>query len=135
MIVLKNGLILEENQLVKRDILIDGNTIVDVAENISFEGNYNIDVSKCWVIPGTIDVHAHFREPGFEHKGTVFSESRAAASGGITTAMAMPNLNPAPDCIENLKKEKDIIKKDSVIRVFPFACVTKAEKRARTVKA
>ena len=128
MIVLKNGLVLEDNQLVKKDILIDGNKIIDVAQDIRFEGEYNIDISKCWVIPGTIDVHAHFREPGYEHKGTVFSESRAAASGGITTAMSMPNLKPTPDCLKNLELENEIIARDSAIRIYPFASVTKGER-------
>lgn len=78
--------------------------------------------------PGFCDVHVHFREPGFSYKETVKTGSMAAARGGYTAVCAMPNLNPVPDCPENLRFEQDIIDKDAVIDVYPYGAITKGEK-------
>ncbi len=80
------------------------------------------------IIPGLCDVHIHFREPGFSYKETVKTGSLAAARGGYTAVCTMPNLNPVPDCRENLQAELDIIKRDAAINVYPFAAVTKGER-------
>ena len=60
-------------------------------------------------IPGLVDVHVHFREPGFEYKETVATGSAAAAAGGFTTVCTMPNLKPAPDSMPNLRRQLDAI--------------------------
>ncbi len=78
--------------------------------------------------PGFCDVHVHFREPGFEYKETIFTGSVAAAAGGYTAVCAMPNLNPVPDCAENLKLQTDIIKKTAAINVYPYGSISKDEK-------
>lgn len=80
------------------------------------------------VFPGFCDVHVHFREPGFSYKETIKSGSMAAARGGYTAVCTMPNLNPVPDCAENLSLQRDIIKKDAVINVYPFGAITAGEK-------
>lgn len=80
------------------------------------------------IFPGFCDVHVHFREPGFLYKETIASGSMAAAHGGYTAVCTMPNLNPVPDSIENLKVQTDIIKKDAVINVLPYASITVGEK-------
>ena len=80
------------------------------------------------IFPGFCDVHVHFREPGFFYKETIASGSRAAARGGYTAVCAMPNLSPAPDGVETLKAETDIIKRDAVINVYPYGTITKGEK-------
>jgi dihydroorotase len=77
---------------------------------------------------GAVDVHVHLREPGFTHKETIKSGTMAAAKGGVTTCLAMPNLNPCPDSLDNLKVELDIIEKDALVNVLPFGSVTKGEK-------
>ena len=79
-------------------------------------------------IPALADVHVHFREPGFEYKETIFSGSMAAAAGGYCCVCPMPNLSPAPDSPENLEKELDIIRRDAVIDVIPYATITKGRK-------
>ncbi len=79
------------------------------------------------IFPGFCDVHVHFREPGFSYKETVFSGSMAAAHGGYTDVLTMPNLNPVPDNIEHLKAQTEIIKRDSVINVHPYGSVTVGE--------
>ena len=83
--------------------------------------------NKYFVFPGFCDVHVHFREPGFFYKETIATGSRAAAHGGYTTVCTMPNLDPVPDSMENLKKQLDIIEKDSVIRVLPYGAITVKE--------
>ena len=77
--------------------------------------------------PGFADLHVHFREPGFSYKETIKTGSLAAASAGYTHVCTMPNLSPAPDSAENIGKQLDIIKKDAVIGVIPYSCIT--EKR------
>lgn len=77
-----------------------------------------------FIFPGFCDVHVHFREPGFSYKETIYSGSRAAAHGGYTAVCTMPNLNPVPDNLENLKKQLNIIENDAVIDVYPYASIT-----------
>ncbi len=91
---------------------------------------YNISCSdhKYLKLPGFCDVHVHFREPGFSYKETILSGSLAAAHGGYTAVCTMPNLNPVPDSSEHLKVEEDIIKKDAVIAIYPYAAITVGEK-------
>ena len=80
------------------------------------------------ILPGFCDVHVHFREPGFSYKETISSGCAAAARGGYTAVCAMPNLNPVPDCPENLKLETDLIKAGACIRVYPYGALTRGEK-------
>ena len=79
------------------------------------------------IFPGFCDVHVHFREPGFSYKETIRSGSMAAARGGYTAVCTMPNLKPVPDTPENLKLQTDLIKRDAVIHVYPYAAITKME--------
>ncbi len=76
------------------------------------------------VLPGFCDVHVHFREPGFSYKETIKTGSMAAARGGYTAVLTMPNLNPAPDCPKNLRMQLDIISRDAPIAVFPYGTIT-----------
>ncbi len=79
------------------------------------------------VFPGFCDVHVHFREPGFSYKETIKSGSMAAARGGYTAVCTMPNLNPVPDSAENLALQTEIIERDAVINVYPYASITVKE--------
>lgn len=80
------------------------------------------------VFPGFCDVHVHFREPGFSYKEKIATGSAAAARGGYTTVCTMPNLNPVPDSVENLRQQLDIIERDAVIDVLPYGAITVGEK-------
>ena len=80
---------------------------------------------------GFCDVHVHFREPGFSYKGTVAAGSRASAKGGYTAVCTMPNLNPVPDSAENIKKQLEIIERDAVIDVYPYASITVGQRGER----
>ena len=77
-------------------------------------------------LPSFVDLHVHLREPGFSYKETIATGSKAAAAGGFTTVCTMPNLNPAPDSLNNLNVQLEIIKRDACIQVIPFATITKA---------
>ncbi len=79
------------------------------------------------VFPGFADVHVHLREPGFIYKETIKTGTQAAARGGYTHILSMPNLNPTPDSIENLKLQLGAIEKDAVINVTPFGTITVGE--------
>ena len=79
------------------------------------------------VFPGFCDVHVHFREPGFSYKETIKSGSLAAAHGGYTTVCTMPNLNPVPDSLPHLQQQRDIIARDALIDVIPYAAITVGE--------
>lgn len=110
------------NQQIAKDI-------VTFAHNfVSDKGLLPILNNKHVIVPGLCDVHVHFREPGFSYKETIKSGSSAAARGGYTAVCTMPNLNPPPDCLENLSKQLEIIESDSVIDVIPYGCITVSQK-------
>ena len=106
----------------------------DFAENLFFaevtseEEAAVRSLSQYAVFPGFCDVHVHFREPGFSYKETIATGSKAAAKGGYTSVCTMPNLNPVPDSLEHLKEQTDIIERDAVIEVLPYAAITIGEK-------
>lgn len=125
--LLKNCKILKNGKFEKVDILIKDNKIEKISKNIDIKDENTIDVKNRFVTAGFIDVHVHWREPGFSQKETVYTASRAAARGGFTTVMTMPNLNPVPDSVETLNKQLEIIQKDSVIRAIPYGAITKEE--------
>jgi len=127
MLLIKNGYIVKgENELEVVDILINDGVIVKMEKNINADCEV-LDAKGCLVMPGAVDVHVHFREPGFISKETIKTGTMSSAKGGFTAVMPMPNLNPCPDNYENLKKETDIIERDAVIDCYPYGTVTVAE--------
>lgn len=84
-----------------------------------------VNLAGKMILPGLADVHVHLREPGFTYKETIATGTAAAARGGFTTVCAMPNLSPPPDNIDELRKQVAAYKKDAVVEVFPYACLTK----------
>ena len=84
--------------------------------------------SNCYIFPAFCDVHVHLREPGFFYKETIKSGTKACAAGGYSDVFSMPNLNPVPDCRTSLDKQLEIINKDAVINVHPYASITKGQK-------
>ncbi len=133
-ILLDNANIWADGQFINGAILIKENRIEKVARKISLEdipneGGLNetiaINVNGQYIVPGLVDMHVHFREPGYSYKETIYDGSRAALAGGFTTVCTMPNLNPAPDSIENLKLQLEIIARDAQMQVIPYATITK----------
>jgi len=79
-------------------------------------------------IPALVDLHVHFREPGFSYKETILTGSMAAAASGYSHVFTMPNLNPVPDTVEHLEEQLAIIKRDTYTGVHPFASITIGQK-------
>ncbi|MBQ9855468.1 MAG: amidohydrolase family protein, partial [Clostridia bacterium] len=105
------------------------NGIVDAIGEVSVkEADTVVSLSGKYVFPGFADVHVHFREPGFSYKETIETGSKAAAAGGYTLVGTMPNLNPAPDTIENVQKQLDLIHKNAVIDVVPYGTISMERK-------
>lgn len=84
--------------------------------------------SEYTVFPGFCDVHVHFREPGYSYKETVASGTASAAAGGFTDVCTMPNLDPVPDSVENLRAQLDIIERDAKIGTHPYGAITVGER-------
>ncbi|MDO4545529.1 MAG: dihydroorotase [Bacillota bacterium] len=94
-------------------------------------GSCGIDFSlfsNYCILPGFTDVHVHLREPGFLYKETIRTGTLAAAAGGFTCILAMPNLDPCPDSMENLRPQQEAIAKDACIKVLPYGAITVGEK-------
>ena len=83
-----------------------------------------IDAKGCMVMPGLVDLHVHFREPGFEHKETIRTGARAAARGGFTTVCPMPNTKPAIDSVEMVEYIKNKSEEVTDINILPIAAMT-----------
>ena len=98
-LLIKNGMIVDpaNKREEKADLLIEDGKISKIEKSISDKADEVIDASGRYVMPGFVDMHVHFREPGFEYKETIESGSRAAAKGGFTTVACMPNTEPAID--------------------------------------
>ncbi|MBQ6991520.1 MAG: dihydroorotase [Clostridia bacterium] len=118
-----------DKKFTKCDISIEDNVIKNISTIIPpMEDDFVIDLKNNYLLPGLIDVHVHLREPGFIYKETVETGSMAGAKGGYTSICAMPNLNPVPDSMENLKIELEAIEKTANINVYPYGAITKEEK-------
>jgi dihydroorotase len=134
---LVNGrLVGERNELSVVHILMEAGRIADViiateAETpdaaTSFSGHSVIDLAGKLVAPGFIDMHVHFREPGFEHKETIHTGSLAAARGGYTTVACMPNTRPVIDTVDTVELVKQKAEESGMVRVLPYGCITKGE--------
>ncbi|MBE5742006.1 MAG: dihydroorotase [Clostridiales bacterium] len=98
---------------------------VSVSSGFSFPiGELFSSLDKYVIFPGFCDVHVHFREPGFFYKESIKTGSQSAARGGYTAVCTMPNLNPVPDNLENIKIQTEIIEKDASINVYPYGSIT-----------
>ena len=127
--LLKNGMVFHGGRISRQDVLLDDGIIAKVSPNIVSQNEYSVmDCSGLLIVPGFADVHVHLREPGFSVKETIRTGTMAAAAGGYTVVCAMPNLNPAPDSVEHLQAQWDIIHRDAVIRVLPYASITIGQK-------
>ena len=106
--LIKGGTLVNEGRLFEGSILIEDSQIVQIStEPHTPEASYDevIDASGCFVLPGIIDDHVHFREPGLTAKADIESESRAAAAGGVTTYFDMPNTVPQTTTLEALDEK------------------------------
>ncbi|MBP3326604.1 MAG: dihydroorotase [Coprococcus sp.] len=139
-ILIKNGIVVNpaDDSVGKSDVLISGELICDVAEDISLEyaktvkqengisGEVKlVDAGGAYVMPGFVDLHVHFRDPGQTYKEDIETGASAAAHGGVTTVCAMPNTNPAVDSIETLQYVENKAEKKALINVRQVSAITK----------
>lgn len=110
------------------DILIEKGKIIDIKPKIQARGTKIIDASGLVVAPGFIDMHVHLREPGQEDKETIATGAQAAARGGFTSIVCMPNTDPINDNRGVTEYILSEAKKNAVVNVFPIASITKGEK-------
>lgn len=120
--IIKGGTLVSEGRSFRGDLVIDGECISSIGEHISTRGNDDavIDATGCFVLPGVIDEHVHFREPGLEHKADIESESRAAAYGGVTTYFDMPNTKPQTTTLEALADKQERAQRESHVNYAFF---------------
>lgn len=125
--LIKNGRVIDPSNNIDclLDILIEDGRISKVAKNIKIEKGEIIDATGKIILPGIVDMHVHLREPGREDKETVFSATKAALKGGVTSLLAMPNTEPAIDSAETIEFLKGIIEKDAKANVFICGSITK----------
>lgn len=108
------------------DVLIREGIIQKVGKSIKPAENFCvIDARGADLLPGLVDVHVHFREPGLSYKETIKDGTLAAAHGGFTTVCTMPNVNPVPDSLQNLEAQLSIIRRDAKIQTIPYATITR----------
>lgn len=127
-LLFKNATVYLGGEFLVKDILTDGEVFSRIDDSIDCDEAVVFDFSDKFIFPGFVDVHVHLREPGFCLKETIKSGTLAAAHGGYTTVFSMPNLNPTPDCAENLASQLEAIKRDAVINVIPYGTITVGEK-------
>ena len=124
--VFTHGSFLETNVLIEDGVVFSLSDSIDV---LAADPSVSvIDYSGKYIFPGFVDVHVHFREPGFLYKEDIATGSKAAAHGGYTHVFTMPNLNPVPDSIENMNEELKAIHEKACVKVYPYASITKGEK-------
>src|SRR5687767_9720760 len=125
-LLIENGTILDPSQKLQRraDLLLRDGKVASIGTNL---GNADevIDANGCFITPGLIDIHVHFREPGDEEEETIASGAASAVAGGFTTVCCMPNTKPPLDNegqIEFVRREAERV---GLANVFPVGAITK----------
>ena len=126
-ILIRNGRIIDPANRIDTtgDLLIRDGKIDRIDDRIEADGSEIVDAKGLIVTPGLIDMHVHLREPGFEHKETIASGTRAAAAGGFTSVACMANTDPVADSPEVIELIRSQAKKDDATNVFPLGSITK----------
>ena len=106
------------------DIFISNGKIIDRPTRETLAKADTIDATGLVASPGLVDLHVHFRVPGETHKETIFSGTSSAAAGGFTSVVCMPNPSPPADTAGTIQYIKDAVDRESIVHVFPTACIT-----------
>jgi dihydroorotase len=117
--LIKNAKLVNEGQVYQADVLIENQIIKEISSEIKIEADYVIDAKGLHLLPGVIDDQVHFREPGLTHKANIYTESKAAVAGGITSFMEMPNTNPQA-LTQELLEDKYVIASQTSIANYSF---------------
>lgn len=127
-ILIKNGRVLnpDEKQDEITDIFVQDGIIAEKAANLNRDADEVIDAAGCYVMPGLIDLHVHFRDPGLTYKEDIETGSKSAARGGFTTVCCMPNTNPVVDNADTVKYIIEKGERVGLTNVLPVGSVTKS---------
>lgn len=121
-IIIKGGTVVGAG---REDIAIADGKIIERGSDIKPTADDRVISAEGLIVaPSFVDVHVHLREPGYGYKERIATGTMAAAHGGYTTVCSMPNLNPVPDTVDNLKVQQAIIDSDAKIEVLPYAAIT-----------
>ena len=128
--VLKGGRMIDPSQKIDdiKDVLIVDGKIADIKDNIELSEVEKIDISGKILTPGLIDIHVHFREPGYEYKEDIESGSKSAVAGGFTAVACMPNTNPPIDNAALVEFVRNQGLRAGKAKVLPIGCVSKGMK-------
>lgn len=116
--LIHNATIVNEGCSVQGSVVIEGDRIAEVltyGKKLSVPCDETIDATGCCLLPGVIDDHVHFRDPGLTHKADILTESRAAAAGGVTSIMDMPNTNPLTTTLSALEQKFDLLNEKCIV--------------------
>ena len=117
--LIKNAKLVNEGQVYQADVLIENQLIKEISSEITIKADYIIDAKGLHLLPGVIDDQVHFREPGLTHKANIYTESKAAVAGGITSFMEMPNTNPQA-LTQELLEDKYVIASQNSMANYSF---------------
>ena len=118
-ILIKNAQIVNEGEIYKSDVLVENKIIKEISSKIKTDMDQIIDAKGLYLLPGVIDDQVHFREPGLTYKADIYTESKAAVAGGITSFMDMPNTTPQT-LTQELLEEKCQIASETSIANYSF---------------
>lgn len=129
-LLIKGGRVIDPANKIDKDmdIFVKDGKIVKIEKGIKEKADETIDAKGLVVTPGLIDMHVHLREPGREDKETIKTASKAAAIGGFTTIVGMPNTSPDADNQTVIEFVKSRAKKDAIVNVLPVGTITKGRK-------
>ena len=128
-ILIQNGRVIDPKNKIDEimDLLIEDGVIKEVAPSIEGKADQVIDATGKIVAPGLVDLHVHFREPGLEYKEDIETGSKAAAKGGVTTVVCMPNTSPVIDNKAQVRYVMERGKEVGLINVLTSGCITKGQ--------
>lgn len=117
-ILIQNAVIVNEGRKVVGSVVIEGEQIAEILvgeQKATAPCDETMDATGCYLLPGAIDEHVHFRDPGLTHKADITTESHAAAAGGVTSIMDMPNTNPQTTTLEALNEKLNLLGEKSSV--------------------
>lgn len=123
---IRNGRVIDPSRQIDetRDVFVLDGKFVEALPDDARENCTEINAQGKIVCPGLLDIHVHFREPGQTHKETILTGSQAAAAGGFTTVVCMPNTSPPADNAGTIQYINDVIRRDSIVNILPTGCIT-----------